>query len=199
MPSPYAVGSVFRNGLKKIGNGWQSWSITESIDVSLALRPVVAFRDDLLSRAAQASRTLVTVSAAARILQMHRASVHRYLQRHPDIRNARGKVVLSRLVEVVDQAREKETRGRRSPICPKRPKLNGLPPHLRPFRSTLSEFYAWRKARGMGWLRITPQDLRDIADALAPVADFVTRVNNRAVWLLTNQHQNITQPQTHSR
>ena len=71
----------------------------------------------------------VSVSAAARALKIHRATVHRYLVQNPEIRNARGKVVINRLKEAIESAKASEPRGRRcsmSPLQIKRSRANNL-------------------------------------------------------------------------
>jgi hypothetical protein len=168
-----------------LGDSWKQWSHLQCIEVALALGEQLRFRDVLLTRAAEKHRRIVSVSAAARSLKMHRASVHRYLQGKPHLRTARGKVILGRLIEEMLQDGDGlETRGRRSAMRPRRPKLNSLPDHLAPFRQCLSEFWAWRRELGRAWLRYWPQDCLDVAECLAPAAEFVGVLNQRALRLM---------------
>jgi hypothetical protein len=188
LPSPYRAVVELKGALKSLGEDWQKWALGECIEVSLAFRPHADFRSALLRWAKEKRRLAVSVSQAARMLNMHRASVHRYLHRNPGvIRNSRGKVILPRLIEEVAQAKEQESRGRRTALRPARPQLNKLPPHLRRFRSTFSEFHAWRKELGMAWLSWPPADCLDVAETLAPFADFVAQLNARALRLMQGQ------------
>jgi hypothetical protein len=188
LPSPSAARKEFNLSRKALGSTWKKWSMQQCIEVSLALSDHLKFREVLLSRANQTHRRFVSVSAAARILKMHRASVHRYLQGKPHLRNSRGKVILGRLIDEMAQAGcALETRGRRTPMRPRRPRLNNLPEHLAPFRSALSEFWAWRRALGQAWLRLSAQECLDDAEILSPAAEFVEQLNQRALRLMQGQ------------
>ncbi len=187
MPSPYAAQRAFVTARKQIERSWRGWSFAECAEVALALDPLVKFRAALLSKASEEKRMFVSVTAAARLLKMHRASVHRYLQRHPEVRNSRGKVILPRLVDVISRAKDIETRGRRTILRAPRPRLNNLPPHLRPFRSALSEYHAWRRELGAAWAKWSRGVGLEIAEEFAPVADFVAQLNARALRLMQAQ------------
>jgi len=186
MASPYRAAFKLQAALKALGDDWQEWPLKKCIEVSLAFRPHADFRAAILRWGKGKRRLLVSVSEAARLLNIHRASVHRYLHRSPGmIRNARGKVVLPRLIDEVAKAKEQETRGRKTLLHPARPQLNNLPPHLRPFRPAFSEFHAWRKELGMAWLSWSPADCLDVAETLAPFAHFVAQLNARALQLIS--------------
>jgi hypothetical protein len=188
LPSPYRTTIKLKDALKSLGEDWQKWTMRECIEVSLAFRPHADFRNALMRWGKDKRRRAVSVSQAARMLNMHRASVHRYLHRNPGmIRNSRGKVILPRLIEEVAHAKKQESRGRRTALRPARPQLNKLPPHLRHFRSTFSEFHAWREELGMAWLNWSPADCLDMAETLAPFADFVAQLNARALRLMQAQ------------
>lgn len=185
LPSPYAAGKEFNAARKAVGDSCKQWSHLQCIEVALALGDQLRFRDVLLSRAAEKHRRVVSVSAAARSLKMHRASVHRYLQGKPHLRTARGKVILGRLIEEMRRDSDGlETRGRRSAMRPRRPKLNNLPDHLAPFSQCLAEFWAWRRELGRAWLRWSPEDCLDVAECFAPAAEFVGKLNQRALRLM---------------
>ena len=184
LPSPYAAKREFSDGLKILGDGWKRWTLIQCVEAVLALRQIVEFRETLLREPANQRGVIMSVTAAARMLNMHRASVHRYLKKAPSIRNSRGKVILPRLINAIANAKKLESRGRRTIFSPKRPRLNNLPGHLRPFRQTLVEFHAWRVELGAAWMKFSREDCRDIAECFASTADFVGKLNKRAVRII---------------
>lgn len=185
MPSPGSVKFAFLRAQKAIGDSWKGWSLLQCLDVASAFNDQLRFRDLLLERATEKDRRFVSVSAAARTLKMHRASVHRYLQGKPHLRNSRGKVILGRLIDEIARGRGGlETRGRWSAMRPRRPRLNGLPDHLAPFRLTFLEFWAWRRELGPAWLSWPPSGCHHVAAELAPAAEFICRINERAIRLM---------------
>jgi hypothetical protein len=118
-------------------------------------------------------RRALSVSAAARALKMHRASVHRYLKRAPTIRNARGKVVMWRLMDEIAAAKGKETRGRRLAMLGPSAKakmawLNKLSPSTKPRRlnRAMREYYAWRRELGDAWRDWSAEERREVAEQL---------------------------------
>lgn len=103
---------------------------------------------------------------------MHRASVHRYLLRWPEIRNARGKVVMARLIEQIEQAKRDEPRGRKLAMQPRRVATDNLPPAARGLRQTLREYNAWRRELGSGWRNWRREDFLEVAECFAEQAAF---------------------------
>lgn len=126
-------------------------------------------------------RRALSVAAAARELKMHRASVHRYLQRNPGlIRNARGKVIMWRLIEQIEQAKRDESRGRKLSMQPRKVSVGKLPVVARGLRQSLLEYNAWRKELGNGWRNWTRQDFLDVAECFAEQAAFAAELGRRA-------------------
>ena len=112
-------------------------------------------------------RRALSVAAAARELKMHRATLHRYLQRNPGlIRNARGKVVMWRLIEQIKQAKQDEARGRRLAIQPRKIVVAKAPKLARGLARSLREYSAWRKELGNSWLEWDAQECREMSKVL---------------------------------
>jgi hypothetical protein len=122
----------------------------------------------------------LSVAAAARELKMHRASVHRYLLRWPEIRNARGKVVMARLIEQIEQAKRDEPRGRKLAMQPRRVATDNLPAVARGLRRSLREYNAWRKELGSGWRNWRREDFLEVAECFAEQAAFFVELERWA-------------------
>ena len=109
----------------------------------------------------------LSVAAAARELKMHRASVHRYIQRNPGlIRNARGKVVMWRLIEQINESKQNEKRGRRLFIQPTKVTARKGSELARGLARSVREYNAWRKELGNSWIEWDAQECRDMSKTL---------------------------------
>jgi len=92
------------------------------------------------------------VAAAARALNMHRSTVHRYLTRHPDLRTKSGKVSTARLIATIEAEKRIEPRGRALKARPKKPprwRLSRQPFKFAKFNARIED---WSREDALDWL-----------------------------------------------
>lgn len=109
-------------------------------------------------------RTIATVAESARILGISRATAHRYIARHPEVRSKSGKVVVPRLAKLVKKRRTQPRRNKWKVDFPS-------PGAVR------RAFDHWQRALGDSWeKRWTPTDRAEVAADLRPVVEFWERI-----------------------